>query len=62
MLNRNVMLCVKGIIKNVHTVSVETHSENGTVSVAEKLVMCGLAKSVTSKNQSGLNTGIVFQV
>ncbi|XP_073096480.1 tudor domain-containing protein 1 isoform X1 [Manis javanica] len=57
MLNQNVMLCVKGIIKNVHTVSVETRSENGTVSVAEKLVMCGLAKSVTSKNQSGLNKG-----
>ncbi|KAG3264031.1 tudor domain containing 1, transcript variant X2 [Ictidomys tridecemlineatus] len=55
MLNQNVMLSVKGIIKNVHTVSVEKCSENGTVNVADKLVMYGLAKNITSKKQSALN-------
>ncbi|XP_047409458.1 tudor domain-containing protein 1 isoform X1 [Sciurus carolinensis] len=55
MLNQNVMLSVKGVIKNVHTVSVEKCSENGTINVADKLVMYGLAKSITSKKQSALN-------
>ncbi|XP_051679609.2 tudor domain-containing protein 1 isoform X2 [Oryctolagus cuniculus] len=54
-LNQNVMLFVKGITKNVHTVSVEKCSENGTVSVANKLVMYGLAKNVTSKKPSAFN-------
>eukprot|EP00070_Physeter_catodon_P017920 XP_023977361.1 tudor domain-containing protein 1 [Physeter catodon] len=55
MLNQNVMLSVKGFIKNVHTVSVEKCSENGTVNIADKLVMYGLAKNITSKKQSALN-------
>lgn len=60
MLNQNVMICVKGVIKNVHTVSVEKCSENGTINIADKLVMYGLAKNITSKNPSALNKGIVF--
>uniref|UniRef100_A0A3Q2H7E7 Tudor domain-containing protein 1 n=1 Tax=Equus caballus TaxID=9796 RepID=A0A3Q2H7E7_HORSE len=55
MLNQNVMLSVKGIVKNVHTVSVEKCSENGTASIADKLVMCGLAKNMTAKKQNALN-------
>uniref|UniRef100_G1M9K2 Tudor domain-containing protein 1 n=1 Tax=Ailuropoda melanoleuca TaxID=9646 RepID=G1M9K2_AILME len=56
MLNQSVMLSVKGIIKNVHTVLVEKCSENGTVNIAEKLVTYGLAKNITSKKQSALST------
>ncbi|XP_061049067.1 tudor domain-containing protein 1 [Eubalaena glacialis] len=55
MLHQNVMLSVKGFVKNVHTVSVEKCSENGTISLADKLVMYGLAKKITSKKQSALN-------
>ncbi|XP_008585588.1 PREDICTED: tudor domain-containing protein 1 [Galeopterus variegatus] len=55
MLNQNVMLSVKGIIKNVHTVSVEKCSESGTISIADELVTYGLAKNNTSKKQSALN-------
>ncbi|XP_021565441.1 tudor domain-containing protein 1 [Carlito syrichta] len=57
MLNQNVMLSVKGITKNVHTVSVEKWSENGSVSIIDKLVTFGLAKNITPKNQSALNKG-----
>ncbi|XP_058291743.1 tudor domain-containing protein 1 isoform X2 [Hylobates moloch] len=56
MLNQNVMLSVKGITKNVHTVSVEKCSDNGTVDVADKLVTFGLAKNITPQRQSTLNT------
>ncbi|XP_035883421.1 tudor domain-containing protein 1 [Phyllostomus discolor] len=55
MLNQNVLLCVKGITENVHTVSVEKCSENGAVRVTDKLVMCGLAKNTTSKQQNALD-------
>lgn len=58
MLNQNVMLCVKGISKNVHTVSVEKCSENGAVSIADKLMGCELAKNITSEKQSTLHAGI----
>ncbi|KAM9067681.1 tudor domain-containing protein 1 isoform 6-T6 [Sarcophilus harrisii] len=57
MLNQNVMISVKGIIKNVHAVSVEKRSENGTINIADKLVMEGLAKHIATKNQSVLNKG-----
>ncbi|XP_032168005.1 tudor domain-containing protein 1 isoform X4 [Mustela erminea] len=56
MLNQSVMLSVKGVIKNVHTVLVEKCSENGTINIAEKLVTYGLAKNITSKKQSALST------
>ncbi|KAI4551049.1 hypothetical protein MJT46_020153, partial [Ovis ammon polii x Ovis aries] len=59
MLNQNVMISVKGVIKNVHTVSVEKCSENGTINIADKLVMYGLAKNITSKKPTALNTGII---
>ncbi|CAK7300068.1 Tudor domain-containing protein 1 [Vulpes lagopus] len=55
MLNQSVMLSVKGITKNVHTVSVEKFSGNVTVNLADKLVTYGLAKSITSKKQSTLS-------
>lgn len=58
MLNQSVMLSVKGVIKNVHTVLVEKCSENGTINIAEKLVTYGLAKNITSKKQTALSTGI----
>uniref|UniRef100_A0A8C6R6D7 Tudor domain-containing protein 1 n=1 Tax=Nannospalax galili TaxID=1026970 RepID=A0A8C6R6D7_NANGA len=54
MLNQNVMLSVKGVHKNIHTVSVEKCSENGTISIADKLVMCGLAENITSKGKSAV--------
>ncbi|KAG8517404.1 Tudor domain-containing protein 1 [Galemys pyrenaicus] len=55
MLNQTVMLSVKGIIKNVHMVSVEKCSDNGTVNIGDKLVMYGLAKTVTPEKRSALN-------
>ncbi|XP_053524638.1 tudor domain-containing protein 1 [Artibeus jamaicensis] len=55
MLNQNVLLSVKGITENVHTVSVEKCSENGAVRVTDKLVMCGLAKNATSKKQNAVD-------
>lgn len=60
MLNQNVMLSVKGVVKNVHTVSVEKCSGNGAVSIADKLVMYGLAKNITSKKQTTSYKGIFF--
>ncbi|XP_059956820.1 tudor domain-containing protein 1 isoform X3 [Mesoplodon densirostris] len=62
MLNQNVMLSVKGLIKNVHTVSVEKCSENGTINIAGKLVMYGLAKNIPSKKQSALNKDTFFKM
>uniref|UniRef100_A0A8B9YNR3 Tudor domain-containing protein 1 n=1 Tax=Bos mutus grunniens TaxID=30521 RepID=A0A8B9YNR3_BOSMU len=56
MLNQNVMISVKGVIKNVHTVSVEKCSENGIINIADKLVMYGLAKNITSKKPAAVNT------
>ncbi|XP_023061996.1 tudor domain-containing protein 1 isoform X4 [Piliocolobus tephrosceles] len=62
MLNQNVMLSVKGITKNVHTVSVEKCSENGTVDVADKLVTFGLAKNITPQGQSALNREKMYRM
>lgn len=58
MLNQNVMLSIKGLMKNVHIVSVEKCSENGTINVGDKLVTYGLAKNVTPKKQAALSKGI----
>ncbi|KAL0616596.1 Tudor domain-containing protein 1 [Plecturocebus cupreus] len=62
MLNQNVMLSVKGITKNVHEVSVEKCSENGTVDVADKLVTFGLAKNITPQMQSALNKEEMYRM
>ncbi|XP_069316594.1 tudor domain-containing protein 1 isoform X3 [Eulemur rufifrons] len=62
MLNQNVMLSVKEVTKNVHTVSVEKCSENGTVSVADKLVASGLAKNIVPPKQSALNTEKTYRM
>ncbi|KAM9197134.1 tudor domain-containing protein 1 [Dugong dugon] len=55
MLNQKVMISVKGVNKNVHTVSVEKCSENGPVNTADKLVMRGLAQNSTSRKQGAFN-------
>ncbi|XP_037660722.1 tudor domain-containing protein 1 [Choloepus didactylus] len=62
MLNQNVMLSIKGIIKNVHMVSVEKCSENGTVTVADKLMVYGLAKNITSEKHSALNKEKMYKM
>uniref|UniRef100_A0A8C5KK42 Tudor domain-containing protein 1 n=1 Tax=Jaculus jaculus TaxID=51337 RepID=A0A8C5KK42_JACJA len=54
MLNQNVMLSVKEVTENVHTVSVEKCSENGTVSIADELVKCGLENHMTPKRKNAL--------
>lgn len=59
MLNQSVVLSVKGISKNVHTVSVEKCSENGVVNIAEKLLMCGLAETTPSKRTGATAAGTV---
>ncbi|XP_037597656.1 tudor domain-containing protein 1 isoform X4 [Cebus imitator] len=62
MLNQNVILSVKGITKNVHEVSVEKCSENGTVDVADKLVTFGLAKNIIPQRQSALNKEEMYRM
>nr|XP_021486660.1 tudor domain-containing protein 1 [Meriones unguiculatus] len=52
MLNQSVILSVKGISKNVHTVSVEKCSENGMINIAEQLLMCGLVENLSSKRKT----------
>ncbi|XP_007939803.2 tudor domain-containing protein 1 [Orycteropus afer afer] len=54
LLNQNVMISVKGINKNVHTVAIEKCVENGPVHVGSKL-MCGLVKNNQFKKQSAFN-------
>ncbi|XP_075791548.1 tudor domain-containing protein 1 isoform X4 [Pelodiscus sinensis] len=56
-LNKCVMITVKGISRNIHAVSVEKCFENSALSIADKLVMDGLAKYSNSGNQS-----ILYQV
>ncbi|XP_059112192.1 tudor domain-containing protein 1 isoform X8 [Peromyscus eremicus] len=51
MLNQSVVLSVKGISQNVHTVSVEKCSENGVINIAEKLLVCSMAENLTSKRK-----------
>nr|XP_003408992.1 tudor domain-containing protein 1 [Loxodonta africana] len=55
MLNQKVMISVKGVKENVHTVSVEKCSENGPVNPADKLVTYGLAHSSPSTKQGVFN-------
>lgn len=57
MLSQRVLLSVKAISKNIHTVSVEKCSENGMINIAENLVMCGLAENLTSKRTSTSTKG-----
>ncbi|XP_066211537.1 tudor domain-containing protein 1 [Saccopteryx leptura] len=54
-LHQNVMLSIKGIIKNIHIVTVDKCSKNGTINFTDKLVTCGLATNITSKKQNALN-------
>ncbi|XP_045147280.1 tudor domain-containing protein 1 isoform X1 [Echinops telfairi] len=54
MLNQNVMISVRGVTQNVHTVSVEKCSENGPANLADKLV-CGLTTN-TPKKQNAFHT------
>ncbi|KFP51031.1 Tudor domain-containing protein 1, partial [Cathartes aura] len=50
LLNKYVTITVKGINGNVNLVTVEKHSENGSLNVADKLVMDGLVKSCSAQN------------
>ncbi|XP_004631604.1 tudor domain-containing protein 1 [Octodon degus] len=55
MLSQNVMLSVKKISKNVHTVSVEKCCEHAAVRVTSQLVTCDLARSTTASTQNALH-------
>ncbi|EMP39036.1 Tudor domain-containing protein 1 [Chelonia mydas] len=61
-LNKCVMITVKGINENIHAVSVEKCFENSSLSIADKLVMEGLAKYSNSGNQSILHQGNCFSL
>ncbi|XP_038614203.1 tudor domain-containing protein 1 isoform X2 [Tachyglossus aculeatus] len=51
MLNQRVLITIKGIHENVHAVSVLRQSENGTLNIADILVLEGLAKPIKNHNQ-----------
>ncbi|KAM6390493.1 tudor domain-containing protein 1 [Pluvialis apricaria] len=50
LLNKYVSITVKGINGNVNSVTVEKLCENGSLNVADKLVMEGLVKSCSAEN------------
>lgn len=50
LLNKYVTITVKGINGNVNLVTVEKLCENGSLNVADKLVMEGLVKSCSAEN------------
>ncbi|NXN35746.1 TDRD1 protein, partial [Rhinoptilus africanus] len=50
LLNKYVTITVKGITGNVNSVTVEKLCENGSLNVADKLVMEGLVKSCNAEN------------
>ncbi|KFQ00983.1 Tudor domain-containing protein 1, partial [Leptosomus discolor] len=50
LLNKNVTITVKGIKGNVNLVTVEKLCENGSLNVADKLIMEGLVKSCSAEN------------
>ncbi|XP_072726523.1 tudor domain-containing protein 1 [Ciconia boyciana] len=50
LLNKYVTITVKGINGNINLVTVEKLSENGSLNVADKLVMEGLVKSCRAEN------------
>ncbi|NWX01980.1 TDRD1 protein, partial [Caloenas nicobarica] len=57
LLNQYVTITVKGINGNVNSVTVEKLSENGSVNVADELVMEGLVKSCRAENLSTEHQG-----
>ncbi|XP_025951965.2 tudor domain-containing protein 1 [Dromaius novaehollandiae] len=57
LLNKYVTITVKGISGNVNLVIVEKLSENGTLNVADKLVMEGLVKYCSTGNSRALHQG-----
>nr|XP_021151157.1 tudor domain-containing protein 1 isoform X1 [Columba livia] len=57
LLNKYVTITVKGINGNVNSVTVEKLNENGSLNVAHKLVMEGLAKSCRAENFSTEHQG-----
>uniref|UniRef100_F7G7H9 Tudor domain-containing protein 1 n=1 Tax=Ornithorhynchus anatinus TaxID=9258 RepID=F7G7H9_ORNAN len=61
-LNQRVLITVKGIHENVHAVSVLKQSENGTLNIADTLVLEGLAKPIKSHNQSVLDKEEIHQI
>ncbi|XP_067155661.1 tudor domain-containing protein 1 [Apteryx mantelli] len=57
LLNKYVTITVKGISGNVNLVIVEKLSENGSLNVADKLVMEGLVKYCSTENSRALRQG-----
>lgn len=62
LLNKYVTITVKGINGNVNSVTVEKLNENGSLNVAHKLVMEGLAKSCRAENFSTEHQGTYFHL
>lgn len=62
LLNQYVTITVKGINGNVNSVTVEKHSENGSLNVDEKLIMAGLVKSCRAENLSTEHQGTYFHL
>ncbi|XP_074928650.1 tudor domain-containing protein 1 isoform X1 [Chelonoidis abingdonii] len=54
-LNKCIMITVKGINENIHAVSVEKCFQNSSLSIVDKFVMEGLAKYSNAGNQSMLH-------
>ncbi|NXH09850.1 TDRD1 protein, partial [Bucco capensis] len=50
LLNKYVTITVKGTNGNAYLVTVEKHCENGSLNVADKLIMEGLVKSCSAEN------------
>uniref|UniRef100_A0A8C3RVY7 Tudor domain containing 1 n=1 Tax=Chelydra serpentina TaxID=8475 RepID=A0A8C3RVY7_CHESE len=61
-LNKFVMITVKGISENIHSVSVKKCFENSSLSIADKLVMEGLAKYTHANEGSCCCTELKKQV
>ncbi|KGL76965.1 Tudor domain-containing protein 1, partial [Tinamus guttatus] len=57
LLNKHVTITVKGISGNVHLVTVEKLSENGSLNVADKLVREGLVEYCSTENLPALHQG-----
>lgn len=62
LLNKYVTITVKGINGNVNLVTVEKLCENGSLNVADKLVMEGLVKSCRTESLHTEHQGTYFHL
>jgi len=62
LLNKYVTITVKGINGNVNLVTVEKLCENGSLNVADKLVMEGFVKSCRAENLHREHQGTYFHL